>query len=211
MGFIYKVTNNINKKVYIGQCTISIQERFKQHLADSKNPSKCHRPFYDAINKYGRENFSIELIEEISNLLLNDREKFWIKYYNSYIGFENCNGYNATLGGDATITKDYEAIVNDYKITKNKTQTAKNLNCCVETVTRALNSYHLSTINKNRGKKIQRIDSDGNTKEYNSVKQASLEIAEKLNKNIQTVRKRINYVTLHNLNQKAYGYYWKEL
>ena len=66
-------------------------------------------------------NFSIELIEEISNSSLNDREKFWIKYYNSYIGFENCNGYNATLGGDATITKDYEAIVNDYKITKNKT------------------------------------------------------------------------------------------
>ena len=83
MGFIYKVTNNINGKVYIGQSIFQIEKRFKEHLADSKKSSRCHRPFYDAINKYGQENFSIELIEEIDNNKLNEREKYWITFYDS--------------------------------------------------------------------------------------------------------------------------------
>lgn len=47
-----------------------------------------------AIHKYGKENFVIKLLEECDRALLNEREKYWIQYYNS---FEN--GYNSTLGG----------------------------------------------------------------------------------------------------------------
>ena len=47
-----------------------------------------------AIHKYGKENFTIKLLEECDRALLNEREKYWIQYYNS---FEN--GYNSTLGG----------------------------------------------------------------------------------------------------------------
>ena len=210
MGFIYKVTNNINNKVYIGQSIFDINKRFKEHLNDSKNPNKNQRPFYFAINKYGEENFSISLIEEVDNKDLNEREKYWISFYRSYVGFEDCNGYNATLGGDSKLTKDYQLIIDDYLITKSKTQTSKNLGCCIETVSRALESNHIQTINKSSGHSIIRIDDKGKEVTYDSIRQAAEEIAQKQQKNLQTVRKRINAVLLHKNNQKAYGYFWKE-
>ena len=210
MGFIYKVTNNINGKVYIGQSIFQIEKRFKEHLADSKKPSRCHRPFYDAINKYGQENFSIELIEEIDNNELNEREKYWITFFRSYVGFDDCQGYNATLGGDSKLIRDYQIIVEDYLKTGNKTQTAENLNCCFETVSRALESNHIATIDRRGGRTIIRIDEHGNEKEYKSINQAAEEIAKTQQKNSQTIRKRINFVLLHHPEQKAYGYFWKE-
>ena len=210
MGFIYKVTNNINGKVYIGQSIFEISRRFKQHLSDSQNPSKSIRPFYDAIVKYGKENFTLDLIEEVDNDCLNEREKFWIAEYRSYIGFEDCQGYNATLGGDSKLTKDYQAIIENYLITKSKTQTAKEMGCCVQTVDRALKSSHITTISKCGGRTVSRIDDEGNETVYASIRQAAEEIANQTNKNFQTIRKRINYVLLHQPHQKAYGYFWKE-
>lgn len=53
------------------------------------------RKLYRAFNRYGIQNFSIEQIEECDNSLLNEREVYWIKYYDSFN-----NGYNMTLGGD---------------------------------------------------------------------------------------------------------------
>ena len=210
MGFIYKVTNNINGKVYIGQSIFEIDKRFKEHLSDSQKPSKSSRPFYDAIIKYGKENFSLELVEEVDNEILNEREKFWITEYRSYVGFEDCRGYNATLGGDSKLTKDYQAIVDNYLKTKSKTQTAKEMCCCIETVNRALESNHIATISNCGGKTVLRIDDNGNEVVYSSIRQAAETIANEQNKNFQTIRKRINYVLLHQPHQKAYGYFWKE-
>ena len=93
MGYIYKITNNINGKVYIGQTTRTIKDRWKQHINDSK--SKTNLPyFHKAINKYGPENFSIEKIIEAPQSELDELEIFYIKKYDSYN-----NGYNMTLGG----------------------------------------------------------------------------------------------------------------
>jgi len=58
--------------------------------------------FYRAIRKYGENNFYIELLETTTIDNLNEREKYWISYYNSYK-----NGYNSTLGGDGVIRLDY--------------------------------------------------------------------------------------------------------
>ena len=210
MGFIYKVTNNINNKVYVGKSILNIHKRFKEHLNDSKNLKLQHRPLYNAMKKYGQENFYVELIEEVDNSILDDREKYWINYYRSYVGFEDCCGYNATLGGDGTQTKDYEIIVEDYLKTKSKIQTSKNLECCIETINRALESYHISTISKCAGRKVIRIDENNNEVVYESIQLAAQEIANTQNRDFQTVRKRINSVILHKQNQRAYGYYWKE-
>lgn len=92
MGFIYKITNLINQKVYIGQTSRTIDIRWQQHLYSSKDGESL---LYRAMRKYGIENFSIEQVEETS--LLNEREIFWINYYNS---FEK--GYNMTLGGEGS-------------------------------------------------------------------------------------------------------------
>lgn len=95
---IYKHTNKINGKCYIGQTKQSLKVRWKNGIGYDGSPV-----FYKAIQKYGWDNFTHEVIEDniLSQEEANNREIFYIKFYNSYIGFNNCNGYNATLGGDS--------------------------------------------------------------------------------------------------------------
>ena len=101
MGYIYKITNNINNKIYIGQTIKSRPtDRFSQHrycarhLEQEKSVSYLHR----AMNAEGVDNFTFEIIEEVKNEILNEREIYWINFYNSIVP----NGYNLTLGGDGT-------------------------------------------------------------------------------------------------------------
>lgn len=96
MGFIYKIVNNVNNKLYVGKTTQTIEKRFKEHIKNAKN--KVNRYLYDAMNKYGYENFHAELIEECDDTILSDREIFWIKELNTF--WLNGFGYNMTIGGD---------------------------------------------------------------------------------------------------------------
>lgn len=75
--FIYKITNNLDGKFYIGQTVKDISYRFRKHLelGERGGGYKLH----SAIHKHGRNNFSIELVEECSSLEeLNEKEEFWI-------------------------------------------------------------------------------------------------------------------------------------
>lgn len=96
MGLIYKITNKINNKVYIGQTTRPLKDRWNQHKSDIY---KFDSALYLAMRKYGIENFSCEEIEKCADKNLDERETYWIKYYNSYINTTNSKGYNMTLGG----------------------------------------------------------------------------------------------------------------
>lgn len=88
---IYKITNNINGKIYVGQSN-NIQRRFLEH----KNRGATSKiPVDIAIQKYGKENFSFEVIEECTIEQLNQKEMYWISYFNSVE-----NGYNCSIGGD---------------------------------------------------------------------------------------------------------------
>ena len=93
---IYKIENLINHKVYIGQA-VDIPNRWRSHKSNYQNPNckDYNMVIYKAMRKYGINNFSFEIIEQCDSKLLNQKEKEWIKYYDSYY-----NGYNATLGGD---------------------------------------------------------------------------------------------------------------
>ena len=111
MAIIYKITNQINGKVYIGETLKdSIDVRWKEHKRDRTKRKNEKRPLYDAMNKYGIENFTIEEIDRCKAEEVQTYERYWINKYRSYIGFEDCNGYNATLGGDGTNYADYELI-----------------------------------------------------------------------------------------------------
>lgn len=91
LGVIYKWTNIINNKSYIG-ATIQPEKRYKAHLIASNNPVY---PFHKALNEFGLESFKYEEIENIDESLLDEREKYWISYYDSYK-----NGYNNSSGGE---------------------------------------------------------------------------------------------------------------
>ena len=91
MGYIYKIWNDNNNKVYIGQTTVGVQTRWEQHLYNARNQPNA---VYAAMRKYGVETFHIETVEECENEELDNRERYWISYYDSYK-----NGYNSTIGG----------------------------------------------------------------------------------------------------------------
>jgi len=94
---IYKITNILNGKVYIGQSK-DIDRRFSEHKRHYKIESHRNKiALYKSMWKYGVENFKFEVLEETSNTNLDEREKFYIEIYKS----NNRNfGYNLTDGGD---------------------------------------------------------------------------------------------------------------
>lgn len=93
---IYKIVNNINGKIYIGQST-NISRRWKEHRTRYTNVTEdSHIVLYKAIKKYGLNNFSFEVLEECKISELNEKEIYYIKLYNSEVP----NGYNLTSGGN---------------------------------------------------------------------------------------------------------------
>lgn len=102
MLYIYKFTNKITGKIYIGQ-TNNIEKRKRGHKSESFNPKAngYNLPFHAAVRKYGWENFEFEILEEIPDEFgreyLNEREIFFISYYKSLV---DENGYNLTKGGE---------------------------------------------------------------------------------------------------------------
>ena len=96
---IYKVTNKINGKMYIGQTIKSLKIRKRNHLWCALNERNNYY-FYNAIRKYGSESFDWEIMAEgiCSQETLNELEKHFICLYNTYH-----DGYNSTLGGGTSI------------------------------------------------------------------------------------------------------------
>ena len=99
IGYIYKILNLKNKKVYIGQTIESNpMNRIKDHFANGtlKDPKNKNHKFYNAVRKYGKDNFKIEIINECytNQKDLNNLETHFIQYYNSAL-----KGYNIRLEG----------------------------------------------------------------------------------------------------------------
>ena len=132
-GFIYKITNKVNGKSYIGQTIQSVKERFYQHCATKCSQAILNMVIHKAITKYGKSNFTIEVIEEVESANLNDRERYWIRYYDSYN-----NGYNSTEGGQDGIklfkNLDTESIVREYKSGKSLREIGRLFNVDKQTI-----------------------------------------------------------------------------
>lgn len=145
MPYIYKITNQVNGKGYIGKTIDSVEERWRHHKSDANRltihgKAAQNRPLYSAINKYGIENFKIETIEECDISVLEDRERYWIEYYQTFK-----NGYNATIGGDGRPYLDYILICKVYDELKNMSKVAEVLNIGRDSVRRALLASSLYT------------------------------------------------------------------
>ena len=105
MAYIYLIKNNINGKCYVGKTLKSPKERFSEHLYDAYKPTEENRPLYRAIKKYGKDNFSLHVLEECTDRLASEREIWYIKKLKTY-----AHGYNATIGGDGKQLFDHDVI-----------------------------------------------------------------------------------------------------
>lgn len=92
---IYKITNIVNNKCYIGQ-SANLGKRIKKHIDTLLNHSNRNEHLQNAYDKYGPGSFTIEIIEECDESMLDEREIFWIDFYKSY---DKNFGYNKTKGG----------------------------------------------------------------------------------------------------------------
>lgn len=108
---IYKITNTVNGKVYVGQA-VDIKRRWQEHSSHSFSPTHIsyNHTIHRAIRKYGIENFTFEVLEECAEALLNEKEIYWIAKLNS-----KQNGYNMTDGGDST-TNNWDRRVEQYSL-----------------------------------------------------------------------------------------------
>jgi group I intron endonuclease len=109
---VYKITNKQNRKIYIGITNQgATTNRWYKHCSDANCGSDF--PIHNAIRKYGRDNFQVEVIEVIENQdydYLKEREIYWIKFYDSY---NRKIGYNLTLGGDGTFGRHHSEETKD--------------------------------------------------------------------------------------------------
>ena len=152
MAYIYKITNQINQKIYIGKTEFSIEKRFKEHCRDAFRDRNEKRPLYAAMRKYGIENFCIELIEETEKP--EEREIYWIEYYRSFK-----DGYNATHGGDGRKYIDYDLVIATYKELGIINKTAKKLGISTDSVSTILhnNQIHIPTAQEASSKSNKKI------------------------------------------------------
>ena len=211
MAYIYKIINKLNDKVYIGKTEFSIEKRFEEHCRDAFRERCEKRPLYNAMQKYGIENFIISLVEETDSP--EEREQYWINYYDSYH-----NGYNATLGGDGKKLIDYDKVVSCYLESESIIDVAKKMNISRDSVTAILNINNIpiktssEILKKKYGKIIIAFDKNTNEfiKEFENMHEAAIWVNNNgySKSKLDTTRTHISEVC-HEKRKTAYGFKWK--
>lgn len=168
---IYKITNKIDGKCYIGQTIKNAEERWREHQthAFGTHPNDVNKTLYKAIRKYGLENFTFEVLQDNIETYeqLDKAEIYWIDFYNSFI-----KGYNETFGGQQyhKILPNKE-IIEDYYKTRSARKTALNFGIDHSTVDDILNQNNIPrfTFRQSTGQRIK-ISKESFEKEFDSVK-----------------------------------------
>ena len=100
---IYKITNLLNNKCYVGQ-SVCIEKRFAQHKSPYEQQRHSELPLYKAFLKYGIQNFSFEVIEECKEEELDVKEQQYIEKFDSLC---HHNGYNILSGGEGHVGENH--------------------------------------------------------------------------------------------------------
>lgn len=157
---VYKITNKLNNKIYIGITNQGSGARYRHHWYEARigEPSPIHK----SMAKYGEDNFILEIIDFAENAKeLKEKEKYYIKFFNSR---DRKIGYNLTDGGDGTFGRKHSE-----EAKKRMSETQK-LNYSDE------HRKAVAESNARRTKKVLMFDKDLNViKEFNSLKEAAAE------------------------------------
>lgn len=210
MPYIYKIENQINHKVYIGKTLYTIERRWKQHQQNLQRNDLKHLKLYNAILKYGLENFQVSEVEYVENPdILSEREQYWINYYDSFY-----NGYNCSLGGEGLQLYNYDLIWQFWQEGKNIKQIASLLGCNDFVVRTCLDLHNVSTEERKARSNEDILET------YNKLKQPVQQIDINTNQIINTfpsISDAANFINGDNSNiskacknqRVAYGYKWQ--
>jgi len=147
-GIIYCARNITNDKRYIGQTTRSLNRRKKEHIGQANRGGEY--AIHQAIRKYGEDNFEWTILDHAhSQIELDEKEKFWIKYWNCFYD----GGYNMATGGQCNLSYNpdelsamrggrefcvYDLDGNFIKEAISQTEFAKEIGVCVGSVNNVL-------------------------------------------------------------------------
>ena len=173
---VYKITNKVNNKVYIGITSKGISARWKEHIYSAEHG--CPFKLHNAIRKYGKENFSIELIDFCNSWEeLTEKEQYYISEYKS---LQDEYGYNMTEGGDGTFgrchTEETKEKIRQKAIGREVTEATRlKLSEAGKIITEAREAYRNSgNIGSSRRKPVLQYTKDGKfISEYRGVNEAS--------------------------------------
>ena len=175
-GFIYKVTNTINGKIYIGQTVKPIEERWQEHIYEARGNNKSCSYLHNAMHKYGEKVFKFEIIESCNAEDLDEREIYWVAYFNS---FEE--GYNLTRGGKGKriLQINDEDICNDYISGMSLSEVAKKHSASAWTVKDILHKYNIQLRSGKEAQRLKKglhvycINENGERFDFDSLKEAA--------------------------------------
>jgi hypothetical protein len=137
MAIIYKITNTINNKIYIGQTTRTLNARWRQHKSRAKD-AQYTEYLYNAMRKYGIDNFVIEKLDECDDEDRFHLETEYITKYRTYVGFDDCNGYNLVLSQDGPAPILAQETIQLWNDGLPIVAISDRLHICVKTVSRIL-------------------------------------------------------------------------
>lgn len=104
VGYIYKIYNDVNDKIYIGQTITTLKDRWHGHMSAALNNEKCKSALYRAMRKYGRDKFHIEEIDRLQystkEELIANLNKLEQQRIIDYKSLSHQNGYNFEKGGN---------------------------------------------------------------------------------------------------------------
>ena len=161
------------------------------------------------MRKYGIDNFHIEILEEIPNALLNERETYWIKKLQSY----NRNiGYNCNIGGDGSTIYDHQLIIDLYNQYQNCHEVCRIVGCSLNTLYSILeaNNIHIlscgEVTRKTYGKRVVQLDKK--TNEYIATYDSLQDAARAVGRDNSGSASHISEVC-KGKRHSAFGYNWR--
>nr|UWI13312.1 MAG: GIY-YIG catalytic domain protein [Bacteriophage sp.] len=182
---VYKITNKITGKVYIGITNQGAGARYRHHWYEARigEPAPIHR----SMAKYGEENFTLEIIDFADTYEeLKEKEKYWIKQYDS---MNREKGYNLTEGGDGTFGRMHSEETKDKirqkAIGRKVSEETKKKMSEAQKKYKDAHKAHADAIRVLNQKAVVAYDLEGNiVEEFNTTK----ECAEKYNTSSTTIK-----------------------